>query len=152
MFKRKAKSWFIGIVMMIFAIVIAALCVKVGSMDKTRTISPVFAYEQGLLDSAGEEVKRTTAIRTKDGVSIDGFKVDIGENPSVTYQLFFFDEEGEFISASNAEMMVNFDAATDSVPEGTATVRIVIKPINDPEVSAGEIAGYAGELDVTYNK
>lgn len=156
----KAKSTKVWIIAGIVAIsgAIIGLSAKVASMDKTKTVSATFGWEQGLLDTTpgeetlGKEVKGTTSIRMKEAVTLDGFKIDIKDDASVTYQLFFLDKEEVCVGVSEAGMSIDYVAADASLPENAEKVRIVVTPNNDPEVSAFEMAGYAGELTVTYNK
>lgn len=146
------KKVAIGAAIGVGVLAFVGLAVKVNRMDKTDTLSPTFAYEQGLLSTTdGTQVKGKTAIRTKDFISLDGFKVDLKDDASVTYQLFYYNENDEFVSASE-ELSADYDVATASLSGTEKKVRIVVTPKNDPEVSIFEIAGYASELDVEWNK
>ncbi len=146
---NKAKKWIVGIAIAILVIILCSFGAQLNKLDKTNELNPTFGYEQGLLSTDdGGEVKGTTAIRSKDLISVDEFKCDLITEASITYRLFWYDENEEFISASE-ELTADF---TEAAPEGAKFVKIMITPVNDPEVSATEIAGYAGELTVSWAK
>ena len=145
------KKVFIGIGITGLVLILGSMALKLNKLDKTNEVSATFGYEQGLIGADGGEVKGTTSIRTKDLITVDGLKCDLAEDASITYQLFWYDEEEVFISASE-ELTLDFDASTGTVPETAEYVRIMITPVNDPEVSITEIAGYAGELTVEYKR
>lgn len=149
--KGKLWKWLVGIAMALICVVTAGLVVKVNSMEKTKEVSATFGYEQGLLAADGSEKKGTTSFRTKDYIPTDGLIIDIKDDASVTYVIYFYDAEKNFLSASG-EKATDFNAEKDSVPSGAKYVRLMITPENDPEVSSGEIAGYAKELTVEYKK
>lgn len=145
----KAKKWIAGISIGALVVVLCSFGVQLNKLDKTNELNPTFGYEQGLLSTTdGGEVKGTTSIRSKDFISVDEFKCDLTDEASITYRLFWYNESEEFVSVSE-ELTTDF---TDAAPEGAEKVRIQITPVNDPEVSATEIAGYAGELTVTWAK
>ena len=153
---KSVKAWIIAGIVAISAAIIG-LSVKVASMEKTKTVSATFGWEQGLLDTTpgetlGKEVKGTTSIRMKEAVTLEGFEIDIKDDATVTYQLFFFDAEEVCVGVSDAEMSVDYVAAQASLPENAKTVKVMVTPNNDPEVSVLEMSGYASELTITYNK
>ena len=109
------------------------------------------AYEIGLLDAEGKEEKGDTAIRTRKGVTVDGLKCELEKDAKIKYQLFFYDKDGKFLSAS-AELTGDYDDS--GVPENAKTVKIMITPTADEDgkVSLIEVLGYADLLTVTTNK
>lgn len=142
----------IGAAITVGVLAFAGLAIQVNDMDKTDKLNATFGYEQGLLSATdGGEVKGTTSIRTKDFISLDGFKVDIKDDASVVYQLFFYNEDEEFISATE-ELSVDYDYAQASVVTDAEKVRIMVTPVNDPEVGLTEIVSYASELTVEWTK
>ena len=118
----------------------------------TRTV-PDSAYEIGLLDPAeGDYVQGTTSIYLKKAIDVDGLKCKPTNTASIEYQVFFYDSEGEFISATSVMSDKVFSTEFDTIPEDAASARIMITPLHDYEVSDKEIATYADMLTVTYNK
>ena len=109
------------------------------------------AYEIGLLTAEGKEEKGDTAIRTRNGVAVDGLKCELEKDAKIKYQLFFYDKDGKFISASG-ELTASYDGS--GIPENAKTVKIMITPTADEDgkVSLLEVLGYADLLTVTTNK
>lgn len=147
----KGKIWKIAVAVLvvIMAITIAILAVKV-----TRTTSERLggeAYEIGLLDAKGAEETGDTAIRTRKGVTVDGLKCELEKDAKIKYQLFFYDKDDKFLSASE-ELTADYDGS--GIPEGAKTVRVVITPTEDEDgkVSLIEVLGYAAQLTVTTKK
>ena len=78
-------------------------------------------------------------------------KCELKDDANIKYQLFFYDKDGEFISAS-AELTADYDGT--NIPETAESVKIMITPIEDEDgkVSLMEVLGYANQLTVTVNK
>lgn len=125
--------------------------VKINQTITTDSVSS-FSYSIGLLGTDdGEYDQGTTAIYTKNAITVDGLKCTLAKDATIKYQLYFFDEDGKFLEASSP-LEKDFDASIDTVPTSAATVKVMITPQNDPEVSFFEVSTYAGMLTVTYNK
>lgn len=109
------------------------------------------AYEIGLIDASGDEEKGDTAIRTRKGITVDGLTCTPEKDAKIKYQLFFYDKNGKFISASS-ELTADFDKS--GIPETAETVKIMITPTADEDgkVTLIEVLGYADLLVVTTNK
>ena len=124
----KAKKILIGIGVTALVAGMIGMGVQINKLTKTKEVDDVFGWEVGLLSTDdGGEVKGTTSIRMKEFVTIDKFTVDIEEDPSVSYRIFFYNAEKEFISVTD-ELVIDYDSATDEVPEGTEYVRIMATP------------------------
>lgn len=147
----KAKKWIVTIAIVVLCGILVVMGLNLNRLTKTKEVSATWGWEQGLIAADGTELKGTTSIRTKDYVTLDGFKVDVSEDAGITYQLFFYDEEETFISASE-ELTVDYDASAATLPEGAEFVRLMATPENDPEVSTTEIAKYAREIVVEYKR
>ena len=147
---KKAKGLLIGIGAVVAVAFTIGTTVRLNKLDKTDEVSATFGYEQGLLGADGSETKGTTAIRTKKFVSVEGLTCDLVSEASITYKIFYYDKDEEFISATD-ELSADY-VAGDNLPEGAEYARVVITPVNDPEVSLTEIATYARELTVSWEK
>ena len=135
---------FVLIAMLSFAVIFAF--VKIDKNEKTKTLGTgSFTYAIGLLDSEGEYEQGTSSIYTKDYYTVDGLTIEVKEKATVTYKLFFYDEDKEFI-----EMTSDYD--NSSTPETAEYFKIMITPTNDSEVSFFEIDDYAEQLTITINK
>ncbi|MBR2614984.1 MAG: hypothetical protein IKC71_05270 [Clostridia bacterium] len=154
-FKRKMnknKLMFIIAFSLIAVLLVAVLFTfsKINKTEDTKTIgSNVFNYSIGILDETGEYEQGTTSIYLKELKEVDGLNVDIKEDATVTYKVYFYNADEEFISATDV-LDVDFDGT--STPEDAEFFRIVVTPTNDAEVSFGEIGRYARQLTVSVNK
>ena len=85
----------------------------------------------------------------KDYYSVDGLTIELKDKATVTYKLFFYDEDKEFIDMTS-DLSLNYN--NSSIPTTAEYFRVMITPTNDAEVSWNEISTYAGQLTVTVNK
>lgn len=152
--KADTIKWIV--VFVLVAALIAGLAVVFVKLDRQTTTASLrsTAYSIGTLDAEGEYEKNTGYIYTKDYVTADGLEITVSEDANVKYKVFYYsvDEDGvkTFLSASADWLIADLDAST--IPEGADVARIVIQPVGDAEVSLLEIAGYANQVTVTYNK
>lgn len=121
-------------------------------LDRQTTVTEigVEAYTIATLDENGEQTEDDTAIVTRDTFTTDGLKVELADEASVTYQLFFYDGEGNFISATG-DLSADFDG---EIPENAAYAKCEITPTADEDgkVDLSEVLGYAGQVTITVNK
>ena len=147
------KGHIVGTILTIIVVLGLIAAVIALSVQLSRTATTTLGgdmYSIGTLDSeTGEYVSGDTAIYTRKGVSSDGLKCELAENATVNYQLFFYDKDGEFISATQ---ILTSDYNGEN-PEGAKTVKVMIIPTSDEDskVSVVEIFGYANQLTVTVN-
>lgn len=128
--------------------------IKQVNSDKTKEVSATWGYEVGLLDEeTGRDKTGGTAWRTKNFVSVDGLKVDVDEeDASISYSVYFYDEDKAFLSKSDA-MTVDYDAEADeTVPADAEYVRIVFTHTNDTDISSSDIRAYTDLYTVSYTK
>ena len=139
---------FVLIAMLSVAVIFAF--VKIDKNETTKTLgTSSFTYAIGLLDAEGEYEQGTSSIYLKDYQSVDGLTVKIKDKATVTYKLFFYDENKDFVDMTS-DLSLNYDSS--STPETAEYFRIMITPTNDAEVSFFEINDYAGQLTVSVNK
>ncbi len=151
-FKRRIDiKWFITfflIVMLSVAVIFAF--VKIGEGQKTKTLgNNSFTYSIGHLDLDGEYEQGTQSIYMKNLEEVDGLTCELDEDSTITYKVFFYNADKEFISNTDS-MSENFESS--NIPEDAEYFRVVITPTNDPEVQWREIGLYAGQLTVSVNK
>ena len=152
-FKKKNKILWIITFLLISALTVSMLFafVRIDRNEKTKTLGDsFFTYSIGVIDEDGTFKDGSTAICTKDFYTVDGLICELEENANISYQIFFFDSEKEFLDDSL--LSENFDSAEDTVPESAAYFKIMIIPANDTEVTFFEINDYASQLNVTFNK
>lgn len=122
-------------------------------LDRQTTVTEIGAeaYTIATLDESGEQTDGDTSIVTRNAVSTDGLKVTIADDATVTYALYFYDADGEFVSKT-ADLSADFDGS--AIPENAETAKIVIIPTADEDgkVDLTEVLGYAGQVTVTVNR
>ena len=122
-------------------------------LDRQTTVTEigVEAYMIGELDDEGAKADGDTSIVTRNAVTTDGLKVAIADDATVTYALYFYDADGEFVSKT-AELSADFDGS--AIPENAESAKIVITPTADEDgkVDLTEVLGYAGQVTVTVNR
>ena len=143
-------KWVIIFLLMIG--VIGAVVTLFVMLDRQTTVTEIGgeAYTIATLDENGEQTEGDTSIVTRDTFTTDGLKVELADEASVTYQLFFYDGEGNFISATGA-LSADFDG---EIPENAAYAKCEITPTADEDgkVDLSEVLGYAGQVTITVNK
>lgn len=122
-------------------------------LDRQTTTTEIGAeqYIIGGLDAEGAAVEGDTSIVTRDTFTTDGLKVELADEAEVTYELYFYDADGEFVSKT-AALSADFDGS--AIPENAASAKCVITPIADEDgkVSLTEVLNYAGQVTVTVNR
>lgn len=152
--RKISKSKFAIVVTFLLALACLAgvigLAVKLDRQTTTTTLGGE-AYSIGMIDETGAYKESTASIYTRKGISVEGLKCELQDEAKIKYQLFYYDKDGKFVSASSV-FESDFDGS--SVPEKAELVKIVITPTadEDSKVSFTEIYGYAGQLTVTYNR
>ena len=122
-------------------------------LDRQTTVTEIGAeaYIIGTLDDEGAKADGDTSIVTRNAVTTDGLKVEIADDADVTYTIYFYGSEDEFISKTEA-LSADFDGS--AIPENAETAKIVITPTADEDgkVDLTEVLGYAGQVTVTVNR
>ena len=127
-----------------------ALFVK---LDRQTTVTEIGAeaYMIGALDDEGEKTDGDASIVTRNAITTDGLKVEIEDDAEVTYTIYFYGAEADFISKT-AALSADFDGS--AIPDNAETAKIVITPTADEDgkVDLTEVLGYAGQITVTVNR
>ena len=140
----------------VFVLLLATICAVISlffMLDRQTTTTEIGAeqYIIGGLDAEGAAVEGDTSIVTRDTFTTDGLKVELADEAEVTYELYFYDADGEFVSKT-AALSADFDGS--AIPENAASAKCVITPIADEDgkVSLTEVLNYAGQVTVTVNR
>lgn len=140
----------------IFVVVLGLIGAVIGlaiKLDRQTTIETLGgeAYSIGLIDEDGVNKDGNTAIYTRKGVMVNGLRCSLAEEAKIKYQIFFYDKDGKFISASE-ELTADYDGK--DIPALAKTARIMITPTADEDgkVSLVEVLGYANQLTVTVER
>lgn len=152
--KHKAADTVKWIVIFLLVIGLAGAVVTLFIMlDRQTTVTEIGAeaYIIGTLDDEGAKADGDTSIVTRNAVTTDGLKVDIADDADVTYTIYFYGSEDEFISKTDA-LTADFDG--NAIPENAEIAKIVITPTADEDgkVDLTEVLGYAGQVTVTVNR
>ena len=122
-------------------------------LDRQTTVTEIGAeaYIIGTLDDEGAAEEGNASIVTRNAFTVDGLKVEIADDATVTYTLYFYGEDDTFISKTDA-LTEDFDGS--AIPENAETAKIVITPTADEDgrVDLTEVLGYAGQVTVTVNR
>lgn len=145
-----AVKWVIVFVLLLAAI--AAIVMLAVKLNRQTTVERIGAeaYSIGTLDENGAAAESEASIYTAKGFTVDGLKVTVADDAEVEYTLYFYDADGEFLSATEA-LSEDFGG---TIPETAETAKIVITPTADEDgkVSLTELFGYAGQITVQVNR
>lgn len=147
MYESKTKGFLTVLLIILLIVGVVALSVALSKTITTRDLNG-FQYTIGGLDAEGEFEESTASVCTKDLISVDGLKCKIVKRATIEYKLFFYDKDGEFISAT-ADLDANYES---DPPEGARYVKIMITPTNDAEITIFEKSGVVKQLTVTVSK
>ena len=104
-------------------------------------------YKVATLDAEGEVDESEANVVTKDFITVDGLQIKVADEAEITYQVFFYDGEEDYISNTEA-LVTDFDATT--IPETAEYVKILITHEKDDEIDGGEKNEYSKMLEVTH--
>ena len=118
--------------------------------DGLKTIHPTFEVG-GLNDADGKYEETKLSIYTKDAFECKGLDIDLDFDNNIKYQVFYYEADGDFISASQV-LEGNQDL---SLPALATHARLEITPIwkdnvkeKDQEIKWYQVAKYATQLDI----
>lgn len=148
---RKTKrilSIVLGFVLLFGAIALVVNLVKPKN-DELKEIHPTF--EVGGLDENGDFVDTKESLYTKKAIEYNELKVAIDFDANIQYQLFYYDEDDNFVSTSEV-----FTKGHTETSEETKYVRVLITPVyaddvedEDKEIKWHEVFGYANQLTIS---
>ena len=143
-------NWVIIFLLMIG--VIGAVVTLFVMLDRNTTVTEIGAeqYIIGGLDDEGAAAEGDTSIVTRGTFTTDGLKVELTDEANVTYELYFYDGEDNFISSTGA-LSADFNG---EVPENAESAKCVITPTADEDgkVDLLEVLGYAGQVTISINR
>ena len=157
MLSRQLKKIALCIVIAALAMASVVAFVKIGKLEKTKDVGTL-SYSIGTINEEdGKEAKSEHALRTKH-LSADKFdKIAIQDKPDVTYQIFYYNADKEFIgksedlSADTTELPAT--QTVQSATENVAYFRVVIKVTDTAKkVTIFNMNKYVKQVTVTLSK
>ena len=120
--------------------------------DKTKASS---VFEVGGLDaSTGKYVDTDTSIYTKNSFKAKGLEIKLDFDSNITYQVYFYDELGEFVSCSEV-----YDKGHKFYTPAYHEVRILVTPVWDLKSTEDEqvikwynVHKYSSQLEIRVDK
>ena len=150
--KRSDTVKWVIVFLLVLALVgaVAALFVQVDRRT-TTTVLGAEAYTIGALDAEGKATDSDASIVTRRAFSVKGLKAELIDGANVTYELYFYDEDGSFLGSTGA---LSTDFLGLTVPINAETAKIVITPTEDEDgfISLTEVIGYADQVTVTIDR
>lgn len=118
------------------------------SKEKTKVIRP--SYSIGALSEQGDYVENKQSLYTKEAFDCKGLKIETDFDSNITYEVFFYDKDGNFVSKTEAQTK-NYS----TVPETAVMARISIAPVKpdkDFEFTFFNKYKYSNQLKITVDK
>ena len=154
MAKKKIGKKKLGIILTtVGCVLLGSLCISLAvKLDRTdgnvkfgseHFVTATISVD-GKLDKADN-----SAICLSSNKSVDGLKIDIKEDSDLDYTLFFFNEDGEFISSATR---TETEAEGFAIPEEAKTFNIMISIAEDDDISMLEKIEYLKGIEVSIAK
>ncbi len=155
--KKRTSSILAGVGIGLALLLGGGAFIKVTKNETEKTTaSTVFSWEVGGLNAeTGKKVSSTETARTKDYISIANFKVDVDEEQEVSYVLYLYNANKEFLECTT-ELTGDYTFADDYASEtynkeDVAYAKVVINP-DDDDITAFELQGYVNDYKITTKK
>jgi hypothetical protein len=143
---KKIIGWLLAIAALAAIGALALGQAKINDRLPTKYIDGT-DYKIGTLDEDGKfDGDEKAALATKDLYTVDGIKVKIADDADITYRLFFYDADKEFISAT-IDLDADFDPA--DVPDGAKYFKVVITPDDGEDINLAAKIKLVGQLTVS---
>lgn len=146
---RKLKNVISFFVLVLIVCSLVFCFTKINKLDRTTEVSQSFiGYDIGSLNSTGVFVENKTGIVTKNYLSTKDLKIEIVDNPTVTYDVSFYTEDKTFISKT---VLLNVDFVAE-VPSLAKYCKVSIVSSTDSEIGFTEINNIAKQLKISCSK
>lgn len=154
---KKTKKFLTALLCVVLSVATIGLAVKVSKLQKTKELGAA-AYSVGTLNvEDGKEAKSDYALRTGYQEAVKFDKIVIGKDAKITYQVFYFDADKNFIGKSEA-LAVDMEElpTTQTVGSDKKDVKyyrvVILVPETETKVSLLNKGDYAKQLTVTIKK
>ena len=147
--KMKAKTKNILLIVLscilIFGAIFGIIAMFSEDESTTKKVSP--SYAVGGLTADGKYMETKESIYTKDAFECVGLSITPVFTSTVSYEVFFYNEDSGFISKSG-----KLTDAYNERPELAKYARVVITPNDDTDIKWYEVSGYAKQLTIEVDK
>ena len=154
--KNKLTWWLVVISFVMSAVMFGAFIFGVVSNDTDSTTDVLSSndYTLGTIDDSGKILESKKSAYTKDMYDVTDLEITVDEETvTVTYRVVYYDEDKEFISATEE---LEGDYEITSLPENAKYFRLVVTPYmvdgEDVTLTVFNKAKYVEQLEVTYKK
>lgn len=157
---RKTKDLIFKIVSVVLVV---ATLVGIGALighfvsnkaDDNGRVEIKLDYKVGGLTSYGKYQETKESIYTKEAFQCQGLLIEPQFDSTITYQVFFYDNLGNFVSSTSS--MEGY--YTDEIPTGSSYARIVITPKwdkdtkdDDRKINIFQVSKYSKQLTIKVN-
>ena len=143
-YKTKQNLKFFGLIIILVVTIFAIFGLTNNVKVDEDKVEVKLQYEIGSLTSTGKYKESDKSLYTKELFECQGLKVQIDFDANVEYQIFFYDE--------NENYLISTDRLTESfkeeLPQNAHYARLVIYPVFDDNVKDPSISF----LNVLFNK
>ncbi len=153
---RKLKGLLsaIGILVALALGIFAA--VKIGKLEKTKELGAT-SYSIGSIDEKGADVASDYALRTGFLEAEKFNSIKLGEDPDITYKVFYYDADKKFLSNTVAQVSDFNELVQKITVEGTEKTvkyfRVVINvPTDGDKVTVFNKGDFVKQLTITLDK
>lgn len=154
-YKKSNKVWNILLTIAVIILVISGIGILynhlINNVDEEGRVKVNLSYEVGGLNAEGKYEETKQSIYTKEAFKCNGLNIEYEFDSNITYQVFFYDNSGNFIS-STAVLEENYN---EEIPSDAVNARIVITPKWDEEtkeedknINVFKVYKYAKQLTV----
>lgn len=106
-------------------VMIVGIFLKLGRMETNQTLSNT-SYSIGSVDtSSGKVIESRQNAYTKSMYKVDNMEITLSDDATISYKVFFYDKDKDFISATNS---LNADFDLNTLPSSAEYFRVVITP------------------------
>lgn len=157
MYSRKSRSIMsvAAIIMLIVAMVVAFI--KIGKLEKTKDLGYTSYYIGAISETDGKDIKDDHSLRTAKIESDKFEKIELSEDATVTYQLFYYNADKKLIGKTGelTEGMTELPA-TQVVGDKTEDVkyfRVMVKiPAEKDKLTILNKGDYIKQITVTVQR
>ena len=134
-------------------IMVVSVFVTIGRLETTNTLKNN-GWEIATIDMNGKELESKQHLVTKEYLKIEDFDVTLDEDSTITYSLFFYTEEKNFMGCQSNLTAQELDKTL--LMDGAKYVRVEITPqtvdSEAVEINAFNKVKYTGQIKIVYGK